>query len=46
MTPFSGDIMDFCKFQNVDYGRDKGFHDIERYCGTEFTLVIPEQSNL
>lgn len=41
MTLFNGDIGDFCKFQNVDYGRDKGFHDITNYCGDQFTLVIP-----
>lgn len=24
------------------HGRDKGLHSIEKYCGTEFTLRIPQ----
>lgn len=41
MTPFQGDITDFCKHMNIDYGRDKGVHFIKSYCGDQFTLIIP-----
>lgn len=42
MTLFEGSYEDWCKKLNIDFGRDKGHHNIERKCGTEFTLIIPE----
>lgn len=44
ITSFNGDLEDFCKFMKMDYGRDKGFHEIERYCGDQFTLIVPAVS--
>ena len=40
ITLFEGDIDAFRKMLNMDYGRDKGFHEIERYCGNQFDLII------
>lgn len=40
MTKFDGNIQAFRKFLNVDFGRDKGRHDIERYCGKDFIVVL------
>lgn len=36
IRPFHGS---YKEYSNGNLGRDKGFHDIERYCGNEFTIV-------
>lgn len=43
IRPYQGDSLGFSKeFLHGNPIRDKGFHDIERYCGTEFTVVLLE----
>lgn len=40
ITLFDGDVVKFNTHMR-GFGRDKGYHDIINYCGSEFTLVIP-----
>jgi hypothetical protein len=42
MTLFNGSYGDYCKQKNIDFGRAKGRHLIGRYCGENFTVVIPQ----
>lgn len=42
MTLFNGSYADFCKYINIDYGRDKGERDIESMCGRDFVVKIKE----
>ena len=42
MTLFEGSYEKFRIYLNFQTSRDKGFHDIEEYCGKDFTLVIPQ----
>ena len=43
MTWFSGTYREFCRQLNIDEGRGKGFKDIKRTCGDQFTLLVPEE---
>ena len=42
MTLFSGSYQDYCKKHKIDFGRSKGTHQVGHYCGTDFTVVIPQ----
>ncbi len=37
---FDGDYRKWCDLENIDAGRSKGFHNVERYCGNQ---IIFEQ---
>ena len=43
MTLFNGSHIQFRDHVNVGMGRDKGLRSIEKVCGTEFTLVYPQE---
>ena len=30
---------EFCKFINTEFGRSKGFHEIEKYCGPNINII-------
>ncbi len=40
MTLFDGDLDAFGQYLNLDFGRDKGFHEIRHPCGENFTLIL------
>jgi hypothetical protein len=43
MTLFKGTYKDYCKQDSMGgFGRCKGKHLIGRYCGEDFTVVIPK----
>ena len=37
---FNGTYQDWCKHQNLPYGRDKGKHTIRGYCGEN--VILPK----
>lgn len=42
MTLYNGSCKDYCKGTSPGFGRSKGKHLITRYCGENFTVVIPQ----
>lgn len=39
VTPTTMDYTEYVKASNVPFGRDKGVHNIERYCGPDIIIV-------
>ena len=42
MTLFNGSYEDYCTQNDLNQNRSKGVHLVNRFCGEEFTLVIPQ----
>jgi hypothetical protein len=37
-TPFDGNLLAYLEKVGLDFGRDKGYHVVARYCGEEIKL--------
>lgn len=42
-TLVNQDYCQFCKSMNVEFGRSKGFHEVERYCGPDINIVAGDR---
>jgi hypothetical protein len=40
MIKFDGSWDEYRRTNQIDFGREKGIHDISGYCGDEFTVVV------
>lgn len=42
-TLINKDYGQFCNSMNVEFGRSKGFHVVERYCGPDINIIAPKR---